>query len=330
MAEVLVSTQTISNIMLHSPPDAYHAASGQVHHTSSRGQQVPRGYGSHNGGVAYRGASSTPVAPYAFQSTPHLRQENRTVSAPSYRQSSGPAALSSNRQSYAPSSSNSTASSTTASNASSAGGHYSVSKDDSVLVDQRQSSQFGPRGSNFLTSSSTPDLSLTNFDSTPKPSPDRYRRVQRRTESSSSVNAPQQTLSNQKYSPPSPAEPPSPQSNVSGSKGSRVSTGPSPKGVSVDDSQTTRQLRYKRRSVVEPVVAPTPIPVNTAGPTWSQVVARGHSGPVNPVISAPSNRPISHHQRNNSSNSTSSTGSGNVKRPATVSLLFLNTPLGKT
>jgi hypothetical protein len=312
-----VSTQTISNIMLHSPPDAYHtSSSAPAHHNSSRGQQVPRSYNTHSVGVPYRGPSSTPVAPYAFQSTPHLRQDNRTVSAP-YRQSTGSAVLSSNRQSYAPSSSESTASSTSASNSSSNGGHYSASKDDSVLIGQRPSSQSGPRAS-FLTSSSTPDLSLTNFDTSAKPSPDRYRRVQRRADSSPSVPTLQQNPGSQKHSPPSSRESPPAQSDVSRRALQRVSLVST---NSMDETQMPRQLRYKRRSVVEPSLAATPLPptVTQAPPTWSQVVARGHSGPVNPVISAPSARPISYHQRKNSGNSTSSTNSTNAKRPATVS-----------
>ncbi|KAF2431583.1 hypothetical protein EJ08DRAFT_181229 [Tothia fuscella] len=322
MAEVLVSTQTIGNIMLHSPPDTYHhnSSSGQSHHNNSRGQGMPRSYSSHNVGLPYRGASATPVAPYAFQSTPHLRQDNRTVSASNsaHRQSIGPQSLSANRHKYTPSSSDSTASSTSASNSSAGGGQYSLSKDDSVLVGQRPLSQFGTPTTSFLTSSSTPDLSLTNFEMLPKPSPDRYRRSVPRGNSSNSVNTSQQTQDSTKYNSANGGQINSQVNLANTNRTSILSIG------GAEEAQTAR--RYRRKSVAPSDISPIPTPVTQSTPTWSQVAARGHAGghptpptmPTIPVVSAAIIRPVYQHQRNNSGTSTSSTGSANANRPSSA------------
>lgn len=309
MAEVLVSTQTITNIMLHSPPEPYRTtSSGQSHHSSSRSAQLPRGYSNHNAGIAYRGTSSTPVQPYAFQSTPNLRQDTRPVSNPA-RQSVGPASLAAHRP-YASSSSASNASSNASSTSTP---NYTISKDDSVLIGQRNSLLGG-----FMQSSSTPDLSLVSMDTSPKPSPDRYRRMQRRMDSNSSVSS-LQTLGTPAYAPPvDPTLQPTAQKAASKALGVPVHA----RTVSSDDAQVVQSSRYRRRSVVSMEGAvPHPSPVAMPVPTWSQIAARGHAGPAQ-VVSPAGNtlvRPIVHHQRQDSNESRSSGSSVGAKRPSSVS-----------
>lgn len=304
--------------MLHSSSDPYHnSSSGQSHHSSSRSPQLPRGYNNHNaGGRTYSGTSSTPIKQYAFEKTPELRQDTRSVSNPARQSVVGMGAVT---RPYASSSSASNASSTNStSNASSTGAaNYTISKDDPVLG-QRNSLI----GGGFMQSSSTPDLSLVSIDSVPKPSPDRYRRSQRRTDSTSSVQT-SQTLGSQAYIPPIAATQPSPQQKPAPFK---LAAAPlHGRTVSSDDAQTLQSSRYRRRSVasIEAAAAgPQPSPVVAApAPTWSQVAARGHSGQAHVV--APGGklmvRPIAH-QRQASNESRSSGSSANAKRPTSVSL----------
>lgn len=189
MAEVLpLPMQSSSTItMLHSRPSSSEAFQGPPQQSPRLGQ-APRSVYNGTNNTAYKNAPS-PVQPYAFQSTPHLRQESRTISAPSPDQN----LLSVQRPGHAQSASTSTASSSDGSSA----------KDDSVIGTQAESSI------NF--SSSVPDLTLNNFDQPAKPSPDRYRRAARRTNSNNSVPrtaptaaAPSTTTFASVLSPPSP------------------------------------------------------------------------------------------------------------------------------
>ena len=166
MAEVLPLPMTSSSTitMLHSRPSSSEAFQGPPQQSPRLGQAPRSMYNGSNNTAAYKSAPS-PVQPYAFQSTPHLRQESRTISAPAAEQN----LLSVQRAGHAQSASTSTASSSDASSA----------KDDSVIGTQAESSI------NF--SSSVPDLTLNNFDQPAKPSPDRYRRTARRTNSNNSV-----------------------------------------------------------------------------------------------------------------------------------------------
>jgi hypothetical protein len=316
MAEVLVTTQTIPTMMLHTAADPYHnSSSGQSHHTSSRSAPLPRGYSNHNAGIAYRGTSSHPVQPYAFQTTPNLRQDTRPVSNPA-RQSVGPAPLAAATRPYASSSASNASSTNSASNASSTSTpNYTVAKDDSVLIGQRNSLLGG-----FMQSSSTPDLSLVSIDTTPKPSPDRYRRVQRRMDSTSSVQS--QPLGTLAYIPPAGAARTPLQQKPTPFKAAAMPL--HARTASSDDAQTIQSSRYRRRSVgsMEAVAAaPQPSPVAAPVPTWSQVAARGHSGPVQVVIPSANTlvRPIAHHQRHDSNESRSSGSSAGAKRPSSVS-----------
>ncbi|KAK0366642.1 bud neck involved protein [Friedmanniomyces endolithicus] len=172
MAEVLPppmqSSSTIT--MLHPRPpsaDAFQTQPQQYPH-SPRLVQTPRSmYNSPQN--SYRGTSAAPVQPYAFQATPHLRQESRTSSVPTVTQN-GP-----RQAGHIPSPS--TSSSDTSSGPS--------AKDDSVM---------GSRPGSFINlSSQLPDLSFTSFDSPVKSSPDRYRRpAQKRVDSNNGVvKAPQ-------------------------------------------------------------------------------------------------------------------------------------------
>ncbi|TID17998.1 hypothetical protein E2P81_ATG10968 [Venturia nashicola] len=304
--------------MLHSPPDPYHTSpTGQTHHSSSRTAPLPRGYSNHNtGGRSYSGTSSTPIKQYAFEKTPELRQETRSASNPARQ---AVVAMPVVNRPYASSSSASNASSTNStSNASSSGAaNYTISKDDSLLG-QRNSSI----GGGFMQSSSTPDLSLVSLDSAPKPSPDRYRRAQRRMDSNSSVQT-SQPLGNQTHTPPIAATQTSPKQKDAPFKIAAMPL--HGRTVSSDDAQTLQSSRYRRRSVASMEAAaaePQPSPVVAApAPTWSQVAARGHSGPTN--VDAPGGTlimpPIApHHQRQESKESRSSGGSAGAKKPVSV------------
>jgi hypothetical protein len=170
-----------------------------------------------------------------------------------------------------------------------------------------------------MQSSSTPDLSLVSMETPPKPSPDRYRRVQRRMDSTSSVQS-SQTLGTVAYTPPVGATQPSLQQKAALFKASAVPM--HARAASSDDAQTIQSSRYRRRSVGSMEAAvPLPSPVAAPVPTWSQVAARGHAGQV-PVVIPSGNalvRPIAHHQRHDSNESRSSGSSAGAKRPSSVS-----------
>ena len=165
MAEVLSPhiqpSSTIS--MLHSRPSSADAFQGSQ---QQRNGHAPRSmYNNGQQNTGYRGTAPA-VQPYAFQSTPNLRQESRSVSASNTHAAVG---------GHKPTPSASTSSSGTSSQPS--------SKDDS-LVDSRPLSMIN-------LSSPALDLSFTSFDQTPKASPDRYRRpTQKRNDS---INAPPKT-----------------------------------------------------------------------------------------------------------------------------------------
>lgn len=286
--------------MLHTPPDAFQSANhSQQSHSSARMAQVPRShiFNGNSGGMPYRGMASTPA--YAFQSTPTLRQEVRTPSAPLFRQHPGQAAMISNHAAYPSSSSASTASSSSSNP--SHKGHYTLSKDDSVLAMPRQQAGFT---SSLVASSSTPDLLMRSYDAPAKPSPDRYRRIQRRADSSPTIPT-LQNIESQRHSLVIPPEQLSKQGAFLG--------GEAPihrRAGSADDSVIGRPegiSRYRRRSVgaFEPgtfsgvMAAPAPAPPQpTTVRSWAQVVA----GPAPGPIARPSNnlnlhRPNSFHQQ---------------------------------
>ena len=156
-------TSTIT--MLHPRPssaDAFHGAQQQYTQPQRLGQAPRSMY--HGQNNTYRGASA-PIQPYAFQSTPHLRHDSRTNSAPTT--SHGP--ISGHRATQSTSTSSSDASS------------QPSAKEDSLLS--------GRPASLINLSSHVPDLSLTPFDQPVKASPDRYRRpAQKRADSNTTTS----------------------------------------------------------------------------------------------------------------------------------------------
>ncbi|PPJ61349.1 hypothetical protein CBER1_09589 [Cercospora berteroae] len=172
MAEVLspLSSPSSTITMLHSRPsssDAFNGSSQQYSSSPRQGQQTRSMHNGQNG--SYRSTAAAPVQPYAFQSTPNLRQESRSVSQSAVSHGViGQKPAHTHTQSV---SNSSTTSSDTSSQPS--------AKDDSVI---------GSKNSSLINlSSSVPDLSLTTFDQPAKPSPGRYRRAGQRIESGTST-----------------------------------------------------------------------------------------------------------------------------------------------
>jgi len=217
-------------------------------------------------------------------------------SAPVYRPQAGQVNVVGDRTGY-PSSSSSSASSSSSSNPSQKG-NYTLSKDDSVLAIPRH--QFDLASSAIVASSSTPDLLLRSNDAPVKPSPDRYRRVQRRTESSSVTPQTPDTQTATRHSLVIPPEQLSKQGAFFG--------GEAPihrRAGSADDSVLGRpdaSSRYRRRSVgaFEPTAIGPPLPLQAAPAapqvstqrSWAQVV----SGPPVAQPTRPTNSLNSVHQ----------------------------------
>ncbi|ORY13852.1 hypothetical protein BCR34DRAFT_480422 [Clohesyomyces aquaticus] len=182
--------------MLHSSADGFqHPQAQQPHHPQARSNQVPRSqmYNTQNASVGYRGTSSAPIAPYAFSSTPQLRQENRSVSAPgpfAPQQTVQPAQAAKLGHPSHPSSSSDSTVSTSGSSSRSTTAHPFASKDDSALTSGTGKSAMDNISASAITlSTPVPDLSFSAMDAPVKPSPDRYRRGPRRADSSNSSNA---------------------------------------------------------------------------------------------------------------------------------------------
>ncbi|KAF2657661.1 hypothetical protein K491DRAFT_320917 [Lophiostoma macrostomum CBS 122681] len=265
MAQVLspIVQASGSITMIHSSADAFqNPPQSQSHHQQARTAQMPRGqmYNAQGGGPGYRGTSA-PIAPYAFSSTPQLRQDGRSTSAPNPHalQQMNHARL--GHPSHPSSSSDSTVSTSGSSSRSAAGAHY-TSKDDSVIgsTEVRKSTVDSYPASAITLSASVPDLSLSIMDGPVKPSPDRYRRAgPRRTDSSPSTNT-SATATPTQHSPLIGAP--------NGSGSSKLGNVPSlttdlqafsrpghGRASSVDDMQISRQgaidqaRRYRRRSL---------------------------------------------------------------------------------
>ncbi|KAI5194171.1 hypothetical protein E4T39_08753 [Aureobasidium subglaciale] len=199
MAEVLspLPSPPSSINMLHSRPsssDAYQANHQRVGST-------PR--------TNYRSSpSAAPVQPYAFQTTPHLRQESRTISA----SANVPQTQQKGHKSTSSTSTTSSADLTT------------------------KTPPLSPGKDAFINLSSTiPDLSLTSFETTPKSSPNRYRRTPQRADSNHSLQkapSPASTIDNL-------LTPPAPPLNRTASD-----------DITVTKSSTSESAkRYRRRSL---------------------------------------------------------------------------------
>ena len=354
MAEVLppIVQSSSTMTMLHTPPDAFQTGNPQSSHSSSRMAQIPRShmFNNNNGGMPYRGTPSTPA--YAFQATPTLTQVTQAARFMSTLHHPSLSTTTANHATYPSSSSASTASSSSSNP--SQHGYYTLSKDDSVLSSRKQL-QFDHRpASNLAASSSTPDLLLRSSDAPVKPSPDRYRRVQRRAESSPSTTA-LQSLEAPAASRHSLAISPDQLAKHVAFLGGEIPT--HRRAGSADDSVIGRSeglSRYRRRSVgslepstfagplTVPALAPTPTPTPTqtqiptqtpislpppvAQPSWAQVVAGRTGGqnarPANPLPSTTS----LHHRQNSPDKVPSATiakrpssarqNSSNVQKPA--------------
>lgn len=183
--------QTPTVTMLQSRPSSS-GASFQQQHSTPRSQQMPRLPSSSNAG-SYRGLSSGLVAPYAFTSTPqltnnaaflqnagspHLRPQNRTLSAPNLlagnqQPLSGGSTLSP-RQRIATSSPLSTSSSSSNSLQPS-----KKSMDDASIMTRETSVDVPVRPKSTLGVSPSGSTQLTSSLASPKPSPDRYRNASR-------------------------------------------------------------------------------------------------------------------------------------------------------
>lgn len=249
MAEVLSPLPSPPSTinMLHSRPsssDAY-----QPNH--QRVGSTPRS--------TYRSSpSAAPVQPYAFQATPHLRQESRTISAPS----GVPQAQQKGHRSTSSTSTVSSAEATT------------------------KTPPLSPGKDAFINlSSSIPDLSLTSFETTPKTSPNRYRRPPQRSDSSHSL----------KQKAPSPA-----------SSADNLLTPPAPPltRTSSDDLAVTKSAtsesakRYRRRSL------------NSLEMSKLSDGTQRPSSQGNTTI-----RPVSFHSRTSSGDSTSRQGASITPPP---------------
>ncbi|KAH7361000.1 hypothetical protein BKA65DRAFT_547700 [Rhexocercosporidium sp. MPI-PUGE-AT-0058] len=177
------------------------ASQAQSHHQyPANPQQMKRNsvHGMSNGmGITnYRGHTPVaPIAPYAFTSTPslatpgqrqgpHLRPDQRTISAPggmAHHAESGQ-----NRSRYPAPLSVSTTSSSSSSNLSSLS-HRSGAKDDSAITGTARVVSGAARPHSIVMNSNNGSLAPPTMSAPAKPSPDRYRRPNnRRTESGSS------------------------------------------------------------------------------------------------------------------------------------------------
>ena len=208
------STVTMLQTRPSSASGTFQSASQGQHSQTSRPSQMSRNiYNATLGGMAtgsYRGHTSlAPVAPYAFTSTPgltnggnplrqnptapHLRQDNRTSSAPIVPNNTNPSqGGGANRQRYPACASISTPSSSASSNAPTAG-QQAPSKDDfSVLTTSRSAETTSRPASTITLVSPIPPLTPPALASPVKPSPDRYRRTQRRSEGHSPITSIQQ------------------------------------------------------------------------------------------------------------------------------------------
>lgn len=255
--------------------------------------------GSNN--TAYK-SQAAPVQPYAFQATPTLKPETRAVSA----SNGGQNHLSVQRAGHSQSASSSTASS-----------DASSAKDDSVIGTQAETS---------INFSSSPDLSLNSYEQLAKPSPDRYRRATRRTNSNNSVP---KAASNGAGSPTAPftsvLSPPSP----------TIERTASSDGTSLPKSGNTELAkRYRRRSLN---TIDTHVTVPNGDGQMSAGAQRPSSSNGGNATSTPTSiRPVGTHERSSSrdgpetaphrNNSTTSDSSSVKGNDAPVTQKTVNVP----
>ncbi|CAG7952154.1 unnamed protein product [Penicillium salamii] len=239
-------------------------------------------WSSFNGNSGNYRAGHPVVAPYAYQNTnrqswsPHLRPEHRTFSAPAQ----GPGNPTSNGAT--PRTSHLAAGSV--SNSSSNSSFQSVSKDDSALPSRQ------PRADQPVRPLSIANLpSPTGGASSPKPSPNRYRRGNQRTDAAATTPAaPVPTVVVDDMSTPRLTRP---------TLHTRVS--------SVDDSthgERTQPERYRRRSLGNMDTSAYPnlqLDLSTSTPVPAPAPAPAQSGSYD-FITFDNQRPGSSHSQRNS------------------------------
>ncbi|KAF2642188.1 hypothetical protein P280DRAFT_489460 [Massarina eburnea CBS 473.64] len=295
LAPIVQSSSTIT--MLHSSTDAFQNTSTQPHHQQQRSSQMPRTqpYNAPAAGTAFRG-SAAPIAPYAFQSTPGLRKEDRTTSAPN-QQSLPSNASKLGHPSHPSSSSDSTASTSGSSSRSLPAPSFGAADDSTVrksIVDDLPPT--------ISLSTAVPDLSFSlpsDANAPVKPSPGRYRRSAGRSDSSNSGTASSSTPTPTQQSPAIGA------STTSGATRTSVpplsvSDLPPPvrpghnRASSVDDMQMPRAgfvdqaKRYRRRSL-------SGIDVNTMAAPAAPIASVSTSPIIVPKQQAQELRPPSSH-----------------------------------
>lgn len=153
-------------------------SSTQPNQQSSLIMSAPRSH-YNSGATGYRGTSAAPISPYAFKTTPQLRSHQASANAPQPLASGNPSV--GNRQRYPAPSSISTTSSTASSNFSGGSPQYTM-KEDSSLKSTFQIPPLIAQGDLMA------DFNLASLDASTgpdlpaKPSPDRYRRTQLRSD----------------------------------------------------------------------------------------------------------------------------------------------------
>ena len=298
------------------------SSSGAFQTGSQQSQRNQGARSAYNGGnvAPYRGpTSSTPVAPYAFtstpalatsqNSTPYLRQENRTLSAPASSPAFG-------NQSPSPSKQRQLAPSPILNDPSDSGLRSDTSARLSILSQPLDLSLSDPR--------------ITG-NNTAKPSPDRYRRAHRRSETSSAALNSQATGGSAMPSGSGMATVGHLYNFPTHSASSPSFASSAPGGmVSKDDTAISRSSdqakRYRRRSLVSMGnEEPTRVEARPQPPPQMRTYASVVSAPYNPqkqelptINTSP--RPNSTHGRNGSDHSSSSTKSS---RPSSVSNHYL-------
>lgn len=345
MAQVLAPiVQTTGTITMPYSSDAYQNAPSQQHHTQQRTSQMPRNqaHNAYAGGTGYRGTSA-PIAPYAFSSTPQLRQENsKPAPAPFHQgQQQAPSHASQARlghPSHPSSSSDSTVSTSGSSN-------RSLANPPQASRDETDAKKLDGIPSTLSLSTPLPDLSLLG-DAPAKPSPGRYRRSPGRTDSSTSIPTGASTPT-QRSTTATPTTGLATLVQSPSLNGADLTTPARPghnRANSADDMQIARASgldaakRYRRRSfngldtdglatnMASMQVGPAPI----QGVTTSAV-----SNPARPASSGrQGSRPTSSHShdRQGSAGSASSNTSSRsqVSRPANSKMAIVNCSQGRS
>lgn len=306
MAQVLAPMQPSGSMtMLHAPQDVFVAGSaGQSHNSPSRSSQIPKNHiYSQIGTVGYRGASSGPVTPYAFQSTPNLRVDlNKGLpSEPTGHNLAG------NRLMPSASRLPTSASFTTGISSSStlSGEHFT--KDDSDINHAgRRHSDFSERPTSSVDLSSS--FSKQDFAAAPdgqaKPGPERYRR--RRSDNSLQPSRDQRL--DRSVSPAGSGE-------KAADSGVKYPPYAHQRTSSADDSQYVRvntaelAKRYRRRSVASLENTSPKVAESASGHQQKLPTAAGSSLPktdASPVLVAPPQAAHAVHRRTASGESNSS------------------------